>query len=555
MKNFRAFVCLAAGLSLVGALEGAPARQGAQSQNSAPIYQVRIVDKTITAISYEHRNGSTDVGFRGTPLLQEAKGTAKVTGKQGRIQIDAEFKDMVPAQTFGPEYITYVLWAITPEGKPSNLGEVILDGNSSKLNVTTPLQTFGMIVTAEPYFAVSEPSNVVVLENVVLESTTGTMEQVTASYELLDRGQYAYNVAQENRDVMTKKSKTPLEIFEARNAVAIAQNTGAQQYAPDAFAKAQNSLQNAESLLMSKGDRKVMVQDARDAVQNAADARLITVRKIAQEQEAARAAAQAQQTAQAQADAAAAEARRQQEAEAAQQSAAAAQQSAAAAQQADAQRRQAEQQAAQEAAARAQAEQQAQQAAAAQAQAQAAAERAQQEAQQLRAMLLAQFNRILPTTDTPQGLQVNLGDVLFDTAKYNLREPAKEALAKFSGIVLSHPGLNMHIEGYTDSIGDDAYNLTLSENRANAVRAYLVSEGLDPSTMNAEGFGKSNPVADNGTAQGRQMNRRVEIIISGSIIGTQIGGAQSGQGMQGQQGMQQQGQQQSMPQQQPPTQQ
>jgi outer membrane protein OmpA-like peptidoglycan-associated protein len=225
----------------------------------------------------------------------------------------------------------------------------------------------------------------------------------------------------------------------------------------------------------------------------------------------------AQRTAQAQAEAADAAARQQQEA--------------VARQQADLQRKQAELQAEQEAQARAQADARAQQerqvAAQAQdaaAQAQQAAARAEQEKEQLRASLLQQFNRILPTTDTLRGLKVNISDVLFDTGKYDLRPPAREALARLSGIVVAHPGLKLQVEGYTDSVGGDVFNQTLSENRANSVRAYLINQGIDPTSITAVGYGKSNPVASNDSATGRQQNRRVEMIISGEIIGTHIGG-------------------------------
>ncbi len=492
-------------------------RDTQRSENNAPIYQVRVVGNSVTAISYEHRNGSTEVGFQGTPLLASAKGQAKVESKQGRLAINAEFKDLVPAQRFGPEYITYVLWAITPEGKTNNLGEVLLNGTSSKIDVTTSLQTFGLIVTAEPYFAVNQPSNVVVLENVVLPTTSGTIQKVTAKYELLDRGQYTYAVSEQNQDIATKKTNVPIEVFEARNAVAIAKNIGAPQYAADAFNKAQSSLNDAETLLAHKGDRKREIQSARDAVQNAADARQISIRRIEEESTARERAAAAQREAQAQAQAAAAAARQQQEQ--------------AARQQAELAQQQAEQQAAASAQATAQADaarqaalERAQQEQAAAAQAQQAAARAEQEKEQLRATLLQQFNRILPTTDTPRGLKVNISDVLFDTGKYELRPPAREALAKFSGIVIAHAGLKLQVEGYTDSTGDDAYNQTLSENRANSVRAYLINQGIDPNSIGAIGYGKSNPVASNDTAAGRQQNRRVEIIISGEIIGTQIGG-------------------------------
>jgi outer membrane protein OmpA-like peptidoglycan-associated protein len=491
-----------------------PAQQSAP--DTEPIYEVHLVGNSITSISYQRR-GSTEIGFRGTPLLATAKGRAKVENKNGEIAIDAEFEGLVPAQRFGNEYLTYVLWAITPEGKPSNLGEVLLHGNKSKITATTPLQSFGLLVSAEPYFAVSQPSNVVVLQNVVLPGTSGTISQVNARYELLDRGQYRYNVAEENQSIVTK-SKVPLEVYEARNAVAIAQAVGAQQYASDAYSKAHTDLANAEAL-STKGDRKAAVQSAREAVQGAADARQITVRKREEERQAQeRAAANARQAqAQAEAEAAAQKAQQEQEARARaeQQSQAAAQ-----AQQEAQQRAEAATQA------RQQAEQQAQQQQTAAQQAEQAAQQAIRQQQQLRASLFEQFNRILPTTDTARGLKVNLADVLFDTAKYNLKSPAREALAKLSGIVLSHPGLKLQVEGFTDSTGSETFNQTLSEERANSVRAFLIAQGVDPTTINAIGYGESNPVASNNTPQDRQQNRRVEILISGEIIGTKIGGAQ-----------------------------
>ncbi len=480
------------------------------------IYHVTMVGKTVTSISYQHRSGSTMVDFRGTPLMPLAKGDAKVDSRQGSIVVSASFRDLQPAQMFGKEYLTYVLWAITPEGKPNNLGEVLLDGTKSKLTATTNLQSFGMIVTAEPYFAVNMPSDVVVLENVVRSDTAGTFEQVTANYELIQRGQYTYITSKAKNDIANLSPKIPLEVYEARNAVAIAQTAGADTLAPEAYQKSLASLNQAESLLKNKSNKKEVIAAARDAVQTAADARLIALKRAADQKAAAERAAQQAATDTANA--------KQKEEEAARQ-------------QAELQKLQAERDAAREAQARAVADAARAQADAARSQADAAALAAQQQAkaaqdaaakaeadkQALRAALLAQFSRILPTTDTPRGLQVNMADVLFAFGKYDLQPPAREALAKFSGIVLAHPGLHLSVEGYTDSVGSDAFNQTLSEQRAGAVRDYLVQQGLDPSSITATGFGKTNPVASNDTATGRQQNRRVEIIISGEVIGTKIG--------------------------------
>jgi outer membrane protein OmpA-like peptidoglycan-associated protein len=508
-------VLIIACLFLAGSASAQQQPASAQPPDQS-IYHVTMVGKTVTSISYQHRSGSTMVDFRGTPLMPLAKGDAKVDSKQGSIVVSASFKDMQPAQMFGKEYLTYVLWAITPEGKPNNLGEVLLDGTKSKLTATTNLQSFGMIVTAEPYFAVNMPSDVVVLENVVRSDTAGTFEQVTANYELIQRGQYTYNTSKSRDDSMNLSPKVPLEVYEARNAVGIAQSAGADTLAPDAYQKSLASLNQAESLLKNKGNKKEVIAAARDAVQTAADARLIALKRAADQKAAAERAAQ-----QAATDAANA---KQKEEEAARQ-------------QAELQRLQAERDAAREAQARAEADAARAQADAARNQADAAALAAQQQAkaaqdaaakaeadkQALRAALLAQFNRILPTTDTSRGLQANMADVLFAFGKYDLQPPAREALAKFSGIVLAHPGLHLSVEGYTDSVGSDAFNQNLSEQRAGAVRDYLVQQGLDPSSITATGFGKTNPVASNDTATGRQQNRRVEIIISGEVIGTKIG--------------------------------
>ncbi len=508
MKNSK--ICFA--LALVAAVAAGAPRSAAAPQNQSS-FEVTMVARTITVINYEHRGGSTQIGFQGSPIMPNGKGSGKVESKQGRIQINADFQKLSGPQSFGPEYLTFVLWAITPEGKSNNLGEILLDGDKSKISVTTSLQTFGLIVTAEPYFAVSQPSNAVVLENTVVSGTTGTIEQATAKYQSLDKGVYSYNFSAASYP--KSKSKTPLELEEARNAMEIAKAVNAAQYASEAFGRAQSSLTTAENLFASKGDRKRVIQAARDAVQNAADARTTAVRRARDEK-----------IAQEKAAAAAAEAKAKADAEAAQR----------AQQQAEIQKLQAERDAAQQAQARVEAEA-AQHAAQLQAQreedkarqAQAAAAQAEKEKEQLRAQLLDMFNRILPTTDTPRGLKVNMADVLFDFGKFDLKPPAREALAKMSGIVIAHPGLKLAIEGYTDSIGTDTFNVTLSQNRADTVRAYLIDQGLDPGSITATGYGKSNPVASNDTADGRQQNRRVEIIISGELIGEKIGGGSSPQ--------------------------
>jgi outer membrane protein OmpA-like peptidoglycan-associated protein len=508
----------------------------AHAQTPQEIPASSLISKSTVAIGFTVGGGATKVDMTGTGAMPQANGDVKVQARAnaGLTNIELNVKGMTPPSSLGAEYLTFVLWAVTPDGRTSNLGEILINKNGEgKLTATTPAQTFSMIITAEPYFAVRVPSEIVVLEMETRKNTKGKLFPIT-SYKLMKRSQYAKlgNPLALTPDL----SKVPLEMYEARNAVEIAKDRGAAQYAPEIFTKAQASLQMAENALSSNADKKQIISTAKQAVQFAEDARAFS----AERQDQLRIAAEKQ--------AAADKARAEAEATAATQAAAAK------AHADEAAKRQAEIAAAKQAQLQAEAKQQAELAAAKQAQmqaeadaaaikakaeadalkakedaARAEAERARQAAADLRAQLLEQFNKVLPTTDTPRGLQVNMGDVLFDTGKYNLRMPAQLGLAKLSGIVLSHPGLKLAIEGYTDTTGTAAFNQTLSEQRANAVRDYLVQQGLDAGTVTAQGFGPANPVASNDTREGRQQNRRVEIIVSGEVIGTKIGGAASSQ--------------------------
>jgi len=506
---------------------GQPSHVQMDRSGSAPVFRVTVVSRTTKAVNYRHRSGSTKIDFRGTALLPEAAGEAIVNSKQGRIEINTRMEHLAPATQYGPEYLTYVMWAVTPEGRPKNLGEVLLNGTSSKLDVTTDLQTFGLIVTAEPYYAVTQPSDVVVMENVIRNDTVGTIEQIDAKYELLQRGQYVLNVNPSDITPMRMDKKTPLELYEARNAVRIARWTGADQYAADTLEKANVSLQNAEDELKGKAGKKTVAQNSRDAAQEAEDARLITIRKMQDEQAAADKAAADQREADAKAQAMQAEADR----ASAERAKADAERAKAEAErvrieaQAEAERAKANAQAEADRAARERGDAEAAQAQAQSAQAQLdqarqSAAQSEQEKAQLREQLRQQLNVILETRETARGLIVNMSDVLFDTGKYTLKPGAREKLAKIGGIVLAHPGLKLQIEGHTDSIGGDEYNQRLSEDRANSVRDYLVSQGVPADAVTARGFGKTQPVTDNSTAAGRQQNRRVELVVSGEAIGT-----------------------------------
>jgi outer membrane protein OmpA-like peptidoglycan-associated protein len=489
------------------------AQQGAAQD--VPLYKIQVVARDIPAINYFHRNGSTKIGFQGTELLPQAKGEAKVESKLGRTVIDVELQGLSPANGFGSEYLTYVLWAISPEGRPVNLGEILPTGGkqSDHLTVTANLQSFGLIVTAEPYFAVSVPSNLVVMQNFVIDDKTqGIIQPIVAHYSLLPRGAYAETAGRHTvLHPITRNESSPLELYEAQNAIQIAEAAGAVKYASDSFGAARTDLQNAMALDTHKGDRKQTITYAREAVQAAEDARIITIRKIKAEDEAA-----AQQ---ARIDAEKAQANAEQAAEqsriAAEQSRLIAQQQAADRQRADA--------AAAEAEARAQQARQAQQAA------ELSAQQAAQQEQQARERLRQQLNQVLQTTETARGLIVNMSDVLFDFNKYSLKPEAREKLAKVSGILLAYPNLKVQVEGYTDNIGSDEYNQKLSERRAGSVRDYFVSQSVPEPNLSAAGYGKTHPVADNSTNAGRSQNRRVELVVSGAAIGIEQSapGAQS----------------------------
>jgi outer membrane protein OmpA-like peptidoglycan-associated protein len=511
-RTFSVLVLLLAASGWLSAQEANPTEKPQQPDAQAPIelnggaplYKIEVVARDIPAINYFHRNAATKIGFEGTSLLPGARGSAKVEARGGRTVIDMNLAGLSPANGFGPEYLTYVLWAITPEGRPVNLGEVLPTGGKDRnqMTVTANLQTFGLIVTAEPYYAVTMPSDVVVMQNVVEDRTQGVIEQINAHYTLLPRGAYTETAGRHSViHPVTRDERSPLELYEAVNAVNIADAAGATRYASDTMATARTSLQNAEDMDQHKGDRKQVITYAREAVQSAEDARIITIRKIKEEDEAAqrKARSDAELSAQqSQADAEKQAAQRVQ-AEAAQKEA----------EERERHAREAQQQAD---LARKQAEQDAQQAG-------QQAQLASQQAEQMREKLKEQLNNVLQTKETARGLIVNMSDVLFDFNKFALKPEAREKLAKVSGILLAYPNLKLQVEGHTDNVGSDEYNQKLSEQRADGVRDYLVSQSVPNGNISAQGFGKTQPIADNSTNSGRAQNRRVELVVSGDAIG------------------------------------
>lgn len=481
-----------------------------------PTFRVTVISRSVQAVNYKHRSGASKLDFLGTDLMPAAHGQAKVESKKGYIEIEVEFANLEKPTTFGAEYLTYILWAISPEGRAVNLGEVIVgDNHRSKLDVTTDLQAFALVVTAEPYYAVRQPSNVVVIENSVRLDTKGTVETVDAKYELMERGGYLPTGYRLDPVIVT--DKLPLEFFEARNAMRIARSEGAKTYASDSYQHAEQLMKTADGEAMDKGfDKKALIAVSREVVQTAEDARAIAVKDMNEERLAneRQNSADAQARSQAQVD----EANRKKEQAQSDTANAQAATVRAEADAANAKSDLADSQAT-SAAALASAQSDADQSRIAAMRAEQNAQQAENDKAAMRTKLSEQLNSILQTRDSARGLIVSMSDVLFDTGKYTLKPGAREKLAKVAGILLAYPGLNIAVGGYTDNVGGDDMNQKLSENRASSVRDYLVQQGVSIDSVTSQGFGNTLPVASNDNSAGRQQNRRVELVVSGDAIG------------------------------------
>jgi outer membrane protein OmpA-like peptidoglycan-associated protein len=484
---------------------------GSIQQDPQPIYRVTVVSRTLPAVNYEHRGGPTMIDFQGTVLLPKAKGVATVESKRGRVVIDAKFEHLEPPTRYGREYLTYVLWAITPEGRPKNLGELLVGpSDKAKTIVTTDLQALGLMVTAEPYYAVTTPSDVVVMENVIRPDTVGRIEPVLAKYELLPRGQYTLTMNPARlRTVEAEQEKLPydryeavLELYQAQNAIQIARSVGADQYAADTISKADALLADAQNMELRKQDTHMIVSRAREAAQMAEDARTIAIKRGDKE----RVSGEREQQLE--------DSRARERAEAAAQQA----QAFAAQEAAHAERAAAE---------RAEAQAERGRATAAQLEARPAIEAqpvpvvapqptgAQRQA---RAELLARLNGVLTARDTARGLVVTLPDASFE-AGGTLRRNASERIGLVASILSTHRDLTVSVEGFTDDHGSDIEQRGLSERRAREVRATLVGNGITAVSVQAAGFGGTRPLVSNASTGGREQNRRVEIVISGPSIG------------------------------------
>lgn len=432
------------------------------------------VEGRLEGYSYQEGPVST-LEFHGTAIALGASGSGRVEFQDGRASVEVSVRKLPDPASLGP-FSTYVLWAVTADGRANNIGSIETRNGAGSLDTSTPLSQFALIVSAEPHFAVTAPSKYLVLRNLGRQ-VRGQRVMIPGLTERIDYTGLAPQVADPKA-----RYKVPADLLQARYALAIARGAEADKYAADEFGKAAALLAKAEEAQASRkyAIRKTVPLVARDAVQMGEDAR----RQAILGRQAADAAALAAE-----------EARRREE-------------TAAAA------RRDAEEKA------RIEAELAAQEAARQQALAaeQAAREAAAEAQRQARADLTARLNRALPTRQTERGIVAEIAGVQFATGMADLRPEAREALARFAGIIGVYPSIRVKVEGHTDSTGSRETNQKLSLARATVVRDYLAEQGVEASHIEVEGLGPDQPVADNATAEGRARNRRVEIILTGDLL-------------------------------------
>jgi outer membrane protein OmpA-like peptidoglycan-associated protein len=509
MKFMRTFKYVGLGVGILMAIATASYGRPAQVVASDGVIVTR---RDTVAIRYSEGQNST-IELVGTRLAPTLIGKAEVKRQQGRTRIKLEMKDFANPQALGPFYTTYVLWAISPEGRADSLAEMPFKRDSN-IEVTTALQTFALIITAEPYSAVKLPSPVIVAENQMRSGTKGVPETSKIQYRG-DAGTF-YAVSTDEPS-MAADYNTPLVVLGAHRAVAIAKRAGARKYDEEDFHQAEVKLAVLDQTWPEnrKAEEKLGGQ-ARDIMQLAEHAREVSVerdnqsRLSAERQEARSTIAQSKSEAeQARSDANQAQS---QAAEAQSQAAQAQDEAARAKHETEIARQrvqdaqtEADKAKANEELARAQAEQ-----------SRIDADQARSEKEAAEQQLYISLSAILETKREARGLVVSLSDVLFDFNKATLKPGARERLAKLAGVLIAYPGpYRMEIDGFTDSVGTDEYNLKLSQDRADTVQSYLVEAGVHTDRISqVKGMGKMTPVATNDTAEGRQMNRRVEIVIS-----------------------------------------
>ncbi len=500
------FLAFAFLVSLTSAQENAEAMQ-AQLQ---VLYELRPAVTPVRVFGYGSAEGNFQLGMQGSDLARGATGELRVRSRVSYNEIDLRVKGLPAPQTIGPEFLTYVAWAISPAGLGTNLGELSLERGEGRLRTQTDMQSFGLIVTAEPFYAAAMPSDTVVLETTVLPAEKRSPALTSVDARFMPRGQYKVGAELGEVKPFTFEAGIPLDIYQARNALLIGKRTRTNRFVPEGYQAAQALLARAEQAHYG-GDAKTATASAREAVQVMGDAIRLSLERQdklrsdlisrAADDRVRRAAATAED----------AERRMR---EAAQKQAAAEK----ATREAERQRAKAEDEMRIAVEERRRAQQEA-------IEARRVAQKLVQEQHQLRDLLVERLNQVLATEDTDRGLVVRLSDILFDPGKFMLKPDTKTLLARIAGILSWAPGIRVQVEGHTDNTGDAGKNQQLSEQRAAAVANFLVEQGMPASNISSVGYGESRPIAANNTREGRDQNRRVELVLSGEMIGARVGGA------------------------------
>ena len=490
-------------------------------------------DRQVLAFAYPE-GATRNVTFQGTSRLSFARGDAAVERNNGVSEVEVHLDGLKPAAAYGGQYHTYVLWIVSPDGRVENAGELLLEGGRSALSFTTPLETFGMLVTAEPHFLATLPSPFVVLENVGPAANAGPLTVSTVSFQGFD-GSYRFD-----RETLSADAEIAVNVDglgSARTALQLAEAAGAAKFASRELAKAKAALSEAEERFSSEAGRNDARMLARDAIRLAVEAENQARERafagaLAREREASaerlsalessmeRAASESERNRlEAERNALDAELEAKARDEAEREAAEAARRAAEAERRAHAEVK--------DRIAAENAKLAAEQAKLAAEQAKGEAERRRIEAEReaadarlarenARAELGEAMARFAAVRENARGLIVSLPNILFATNQAALTPAGREALAKISGVLQIAQGYTLSIEGHTDDVGSKEHNLELSQRRAASVRDYLVEQGVPADSVSARGFGESQPLASNETAAGRQENRRVEIVVNES---------------------------------------
>lgn len=472
------------------------------------LYELRPSSAPVRVFTYTAAEGTFSLVMQGSDLARSATGELRIRSRVSFNEIDLRVKGLPAPQSIGPEFLTYVVWAISSSGLGTNLGELVLERGEGRLRTQTDQQSFGVIVTAEPFYSTTMPSDTVVLENAVSPNERRAPALSSVDARFMPRGQYKVGAEMGEVKPFTFEPGVPLDIYQARNALLIGKRTRTDQFVAEGYRSSQTLLARAEELHYG-GDAKGATASAREAVQVMGDAIRLSLERQDKLRSELISRAADDRVRRATATAEDAERRMQ---EALRRQAAAEK----ATREAEEKRQKAEDEMRLAVEERRRAQQEA-------IEAREVAQKLVQEQRQLRDLLVERLNQVLATEDTERGLVVKLSDILFDPGKFTLKSETKVLLARIAGILSWAPGITVQVEGHTDNTGDAAKNQQLSEQRAAAVGNFLVEQGMPASNISSVGYGESRPVAANNTREGREQNRRVELVLSGEMIGAHIG--------------------------------